>query len=296
MQDLKNKIKTLEANIRSEADIDAQIELTKKLYETKLALLEKIHLRDKQRAGVEAKKLIELVDAMPRAPRYETGIRKLDQAMNGGFETGMFINLAGESYAGKTTLLLSILANVSVTRQTVFFNLEMGNKLIVKKLKQMHLSDTQLTNLIIDATTTDIDDLIMEISLYAEDGVKFFAIDSKMKLTSKEVSNNEYQAISRTSSKLARLAYEKDIIIFLINQMSEDSIKTRRLAFKGSGDQKYDSDIAFFIILDRNNTDTRKLICAKNRQEERLFTLDLALSDYRASNSEPEIIAMGAII
>jgi hypothetical protein len=61
--------------------------------------------------------------------------------------------------------------------------------------------------------------LVMEITLYARDGIKFFAIDSRMKI---EVDGDgkDHQKTALISSKLSKLAQEKDIIIFLINQMS----------------------------------------------------------------------------
>ena len=56
----------------------------------------------------------------------------------------------------------------------------MGDRLFVKKLKELNLNDSQLDNLIIDSDTNKLEDLLMEIELYAEDGIKFFAIDSKI--------------------------------------------------------------------------------------------------------------------
>lgn len=213
---------------------------------------------------------------MPKAIRFATGIAKIDNNFGGGFTTGLFINLAGESGAGKTTLLLNILANMSEGRKTVFFNFEMGDRLFVKKLKEMQLSDKQLDNFIIDSETNNLSELLIEIELYAEEGIKFFAIDSKMKILNNN-GEKEYQQISNMSRELSRLAARKDITIMLINQINEDDIKHKRLAFKGSGDQKYDSDIALFVVVEDKR---RKLLCTKNRLNDKLFNVDIELSDY----------------
>jgi hypothetical protein len=59
--------------------------------------------------------------------------------------------------------------------------------------------------------------------------------------------------------------------------MSEEDIKGKRLAFKGSGDQQYDSDISLFYVLDEK-TEERTLICNKNRTiNERTFKVKLVL-------------------
>lgn len=188
---------------------------------------------------------------------------------------------------GKTTLLMNLLANLSKGRRTVFFNFEMGDRLFVKKLRELNLNDAQLDNLIIDSDTNNLQDLIMEVEIYAEEGVKFFAIDSKMKIINKN-GESEYHQISNMSKELARLCARKDITIVLINQMNEEDIKNKRLAFKGSGDQKYDSDIALFMV--KGDEGQRKLICTKNRMNDKLFSIDINKEDYENSNRMVETV------
>jgi replicative DNA helicase len=106
----------------------------------------------------------------------------------------------------------------------------------------------------------------------ANDGIKFFAVDSRMKLriTGGEA---EYLKIAKMSSQLSECAIKNDIIILLINQISEEDLKSGRLSFKGSGDQIYDTDMALFIVIKED--DNRQLICTKNRQDEFMFKVDL---------------------
>ena len=249
--------------------------LKKELYENKLKMIELITLEEK-RAGITARELKRLVDLRPKVPRYETGISDLDRLLKGGIEIGTFIQLAGESGVGKTHFLLEILSNIANYSKTVFFNFEMGDNRIVHRLKKLLTSEEQWDNLIIDKDSRDIDTLCNEIILYARDGVKFFTIDSKMKI---EVSGNmeEHQKFSSITNRLAKISQQYDIIIFLINQMSEQDIKSRRLAFKGSGDQQYDSDISLFYVKDDKGQ--RTLVCNKNRQDEELFSVDLNLNE-----------------
>lgn len=286
LEELQTEIKTLKVKVHKALTADEKIQLKRELYKKKLSLLDLIHEKDKARAGLTARQLIEKVDNMPKVPKFETGISKID-AVIGGFETGLFINLAGESYSGKTTLLLHLLANLSSGRKTVFFNFEMGDRLFVKKLKELNLNSKQLDNLIIDSETNNLNDLIMEIEIYAEEGVKFFAIDSKMKIVTSG-GDSEYQQISNMSKELARLSARKDITIVLINQMNEEDIKNKRLAFKGSGDQKYDSDIALFLV--KGDNEQRSLICTKNRMNDKLFKIDINKEDYLNSNGMVETV------
>ncbi len=248
--------------------------LKKELYENKVKMIEIITTEEK-RAGITARELKRLVELRPNISRYETGIKALDRQLFDGIELGTFVQLAGESGVGKTHFTLEILSNVANYAKTVFFNFEMGDVRIVKRLNKLLKREEQWDNLIIDKDSREIDVLCNEIILYARDGVKFFVIDSKMKI---EVNSNkeDYQKFSDITKKLAKLSQQNDIIIFLINQMSEQDIKNKRLAFKGSGDQQYDSDISLFYV--KNNDGDRMLICNKNRQDEREFKIPLRLN------------------
>lgn len=265
----------------------SRFELKKELYNNKIEIINLITI-DEQRAGITASQLIDLVDTMPQQPKYSIGIRAIDRELStfedkkfnivGGIETGTFINLAGESGAGKTTLTIDILANVSKYSKTVFFNHEMGLRRMASRLKRRLIERSQRDNMIIDSSTDKIDDIVMEIALYARDGIKFFVIDSRMKI--KAHGDSDVQRNADISHKLSKAAREKDIIIILINQMSESDIKDKRLALKGGGDQKYDSDMTLFYVKDDKDMSKRKLVCTKNRTgDENLWSVDLKIVD-----------------
>jgi len=260
-------------------DHDKAIELKKVLYSNKLEMLNILTIENK-RAGVTASQLRDKVDNMPNVPRYATGIKALDSinAFDGGIEIGSLVLLGGASGSGKSYITMEIVCNVSAYSKAVFFNLEMGERRIVSRLKKQLTNDKQWDNLIVDSYSRTLDDIMMEIELHARDGARFFVIDSRMKI---DVigEKQEYQKISHTTKSLSALCQRLDIIIFLINQISEDDLKNKRLAFKGSGDQLYDADIALFYAVDDEDVNKRKLICSKNRQDDRGFVIDLELKN-----------------
>jgi hypothetical protein len=62
--------------------------------------------------------------------------------------------------------------------------------------------------------------------------------------------------------------------------MSEADIKDKRLALKGGGDQKYDSDMTLFYVKDDKDLTKRKLVCTKNRTgDENLWSVDLRIRE-----------------
>lgn len=268
-------------NAQRQENEDKVIELKEKFYQNKLDMLKCIKDEDSVRNAITAYQLRENVRDTPIPPRYATGVTMLDEKLKGGFEVGTFVQLAGQSGGGKTTILLTILANISKHKKCMMFNFEMGNRRIVDRLNKLLSVDEQWQNLMVDGLTRRLDDLCNEIRLSARDGIKFFMIDSMMKIETNEQDELKSQAL--ISKQLSKVAQEKEVIVILINQMSEDAIKNSRLSLKGSNSQQYDSDITFFLIVEDTK---RRLVCSKNRQDEYLFNLDISLSDL---NHAPEI-------
>ena len=261
----------------NEENHELVIELKKKFYQNKLDMLDAISEEDRVRNAVTAAQLRDEVRNNPIPARYATGITILDEKLKGGFEVGTFVQLAGQSGGGKTTIVLSILANIADYSKCMMFNFEMGSRRIVDRLGKLLHSDHQWENLLVDSLTRGIDDLCNEITLSARDGIKFFMIDSMMKIETGEQDDLKAQAI--ISKKLAKVSQEREVIVILINQMSEDAIRHKRLSLKGSNSQQYDADMSFFLIVEDNK---RRLICSKNRQDEYLFNLDIGLGDLKA--------------
>ncbi len=268
-EELDAKCASLLIQIDKEIDKQKRIKLKKEFHRTKLEMINIIEL-EKESHGITARELIDKIKNMKPIPRYALGLSTLDEKFNGGIEVGTFIQIAGQSFAGKTHFILEVLSNISGYSECVLFNFEMGDRRIARRLDKLLITDTQLDNMIIDSRTRNIDDMINEIRIYARKGVRFFAIDSKMKITSSE--KDDFKRFGEITSKLSRVCQENDIIVFLINQMSEDDMKNKRFAFKGSGDQLYDTDIALFLTVDKE--DNRKLICTKNRQDEYGFVMN----------------------
>lgn len=262
------------ASIDNTLDSNKKLELKREFHQTKLRMIDLIDAEETHK-GISAGELILDVKNRKQVPRYALGLGLLDDKLRGGVEVGTLIQLAGQSFAGKTHLVLEVLTNISGYDKCVLFNFEMGDVRIAKRLDNLLTTQTQLDNLMIDSRTRDIDMLVNEIRIYAKKGVRFFAIDSKMKITSSE--KDDYKRFNEISSKLAKVTQENDLIVFLINQMNESDIKDGRFAFKGSGDQLYDTDIALFYTVTK--TGERILSCTKNRQDEREFVLRSMLEE-----------------
>lgn len=218
--------------------------------------------------------LLRRVKSKPNTPSYMTGINWLD-AYFGGFKDGSFINIAGESFGGKSTLLIELLANIAEYNKTVFFSFEMYENTTAKKLER--LREAQLTNLLIEQHRNELNEMVSLIRTYAQKGVKFFGVDSKMKV--KVLGNMPtVEKTALISSVLAKLCQELGVVIILINQIGEDDLKNGRMALKGSGDQVYDSDVIWFITVNKDkdmNVTKRTLYCTKDRLNEKLFKVDI---------------------
>lgn len=274
-EELESKIRSLSIEFDN-ADGKEKWTIETKLLEKKVELN---RLRKHNKVitkAISAYELIEDVNSRPAIPKYETGVKPLDDALLGGIEIGSFVQLAGASFAGKTHLVIEILSNIANYKKVLFFNFEMGDRRIANRFSKSLQTDEARKNMLIHNDNRELSHIVDEIISANKKGVQFFAIDSKMKI---EVSDEkeDHKKFSKISSTFSKLTQENEIIIFLINQVSEDDDKTGRMAFKGSGDQLYDTDLALFYYLDKKNPKARNMICRKNRQDENNFTLSLRL-------------------
>jgi len=207
--------------------------------------------------------------------------------MNGGFEEGSFINIAGANFSGKTFFVMKILENISKYKPVLFFSYEMYENLLVRNRCKRY-NETQLKNTYIEQNRNSLDVIVEIIKAKAKEGIKFIAIDSRMKI---KVSGNkeEYQKNSLISLTLSKLTQELGVIIMLINQISEADLKSKRPSLKGSGDQAYDSDVILYIFKNPKNENERIMMCEKDRINEQTWRYTYTLNDL-GSYTEPEVI------
>lgn len=300
---LKTRNEVLKRIISNEnKPVDEQIIAKKELYLNKARMIDLIHSKDdSKRVGLTAREYKQRFKTKKKKPVYSCGIDKIDVHLDGGFETGQLINIAGESFAGKTELTMSLLANFSIAKKIAWFNFEMGEKNFVRRLDRVLTYDSQWDNFYIDEHSRNIDKMLQEMELLIEDGYFCFGIDSKMKIQG-GAGKEDYQKYSNISTRLSEFAQTKDVLIFFINQMNEEDIKNHRLALKGSGDQKYDSDILLFMVIEEDKTNMKKiedrkrfLVCTKNRQSEKTFSLEIGLNDYLVKSKEPVVIEFESV-
>lgn len=218
------------------------------------------------------KSVIERVRKRPPTKKFVTGIDWLDEKMDGGLSEATFINLAGENFAGKTFLAMKILEHISKTDPVFFFSFEMYEGILAKRVS--HWSERQLSNLYIEQKITNLYRIESIIRSQRERGIKFFAIDSRMKITL-PYKMDIYEKNSEITRVLSKVTQETGATILLINQIAETDLRSGRLALKGSGDQAYDSDVIIYIAIERDKKTkepkARHYICTKDRINERTW-------------------------
>ena len=231
------------------------------------------------------------VASMGEIKRRETGIESLDyelvsfdkvgKRIKGGFSLGNFIQIAGTKGSGKSSFMMRILTSLSKFEKVCWFDFEMGERRVVKKLESF-IHDDQ--NLLYYSGSRTLEDVIDEIKFLNSDGANHFVIDSTMKLTVKGA--DRYDKFSTISGELSALTSQLNINIYLINQISQSSDRDNNLSIKHGNDAEYDADFIFYLLkkpadevdeLDMIIYDesVRILKCEKNRQDERLFSITI---------------------
>ena len=159
----------------------------------------------------------EYKDAKP-VPIYQTDIAFFDQR-NKGLRAGELVAVMGDPDAGKTSLVIQMLRNVTKKgHRAMFFPLEFSSRDMVEKNKWR--KDFNKDLLLLEDRFTSIYDIEAEIKKQAIKGTKIFAIDSQMVVN---VPGNFDNGSVREAEKfrvLQRLAIAYEIVILFVCQQS----------------------------------------------------------------------------
>ncbi len=268
------------------------LELERDYAQLRIELIDEVTKEVAERKSIRMDKLEALVDASPKKSKTRTGINSLDlhlfpedqrqQQEIGGFTLGNFIQIVGAKYAGKTTLMMKIMTYISQSEKISWFDFEMGRN---KAVSTSRLFNRKTKNLNYYDGSRNIDEVIDEIKFLYAEGIQHFVIDSMMKLTAKGQKRG-YETASYISNLLSDLTRSMGINIYMINQMSQDSLRNGDLFIKHGNDIEHDSDYIFFVMrkttgkkddygLPLYDENCRVLVCTKNRVDHNSFAIEI---------------------
>ena len=159
-------------------------------------------------------------ESKPKMPYFATGISFFDECLKGGLELGQLMVLGGDPEAGKTTFGLQMLEFLSKKHKTCFFCFEFTIEGYLKAKSQKRGISYPTQNMIIINDGYHINDIAQHIKNLSKQGVKFFLIDSQMRITNTGGRNIEEEE-SQKFSILARLCHSLNIFVCLIIQTAK---------------------------------------------------------------------------
>ncbi len=288
-------------------DMNASIAKEKEYIALRSEVLAEFDSAQREKRSENLQVVFDRVDAMPVDPKFQTGIRSLDMELvdedekmrhaRGGFTMGNFISIAGERSAGKSTIMMKIMAGFTQTQKISWFDFEMGEKSVRRKFEKF--TDAIISNVEYYGGDRDFNIIIEEIKILYAMGIRHFVIDSMMKIRVKGMAS-KYLEVSYVSSVLSEMTSRLGINIYMINQMNSNDQRTGTLMMKHGNDVEYDSDYIFFILKKKlDETDeiglsvydqnSRMIVCLKTRpDEDRLFNVEIPKSEILGIS--PEII------
>lgn len=217
---------------------------------------------------------------------YPTGISVIDKCFKGGFQTGGLILINGEPEAGKSMFGLQVIEHIAkakhraayfcfefLKRDYIQLKMNVDNNLQMqenaqekpKTLTPFYKSES-FNNLFVIDEDYGLDDIAMHIrKLYEEHNVKFFLIDSQMRIETHTARSLEEEE-SRKFSTLAKLAHSLDICIILIVQTSKTDTQTPAGTKKGAHEAKIIIRIETEKVNKTIKPTERYIIVQKNKQ------------------------------
>lgn len=230
---------------------------------------------------LSVKEWVDELKTLPHLPKYQTGVSFLDYALDGGIEVAQLVLLSGEPEAGKTSMGVQILENIAKGFECAFFCFEFTARQYIEGIVKKNNSFSQNENLIVINDGFGLTDVVDNIRYLAKKGVKFFLIDSQMRITTERARSIEEEESAKFST-LAKLAHRLEIIILMIIQNSksdpdnpmgskkgghESSITIRIEHVKPQKDDSQDTEYA---------PDKRTIIIKKNKQTGKHFKEQVA--------------------
>jgi replicative DNA helicase len=232
------------------------------------------------------------LDTLPK-----TGFKGFDEKFM-GFMKGQLCTIGGYSGIGKSTLIFSLIKNLSFQHKTLVFNLEMdnatmsarilssisglpfgltinlANKTTQQKIEQSGLRDklnksiSELDRIQLSLIDDKyrLNDIILIIRNQAKQGLEFVLIDYLQLIKTDTKNQQRHLEVGEITRELKLLAKELRITIIVLAQLGRASLNKDEPELndlRESGSIEMDSDLVFLIYKAKNNDRILKL--AKDR-------------------------------
>lgn len=247
----------------------------------------------------EYKNLAQWIDyysTRPEQPKFKTKISFLDSVFDGGIEVAQLVLISGDPEAGKTTLGLQMLENISHYAKVGFFSFEFTIEQYIRA-KQAERKPPNLENMYIINEGYELYTIAQNIKNLYRQGVKVFLIDSQMRITSPQGRNMEEEE-SLKFSLLAKLCHSMGILVFLIVQTSKSDRDNPMGSKKGGHEASVIIRIehckAEIEALREFSENSRMVILKKNKQTGKHFKEKVAFNSqtrkFSSLESEAEFV------
>lgn len=242
----------------------------------------------------EYKNLAQWIDyyaTRPEQPKFKTKVSFLDSVFDGGIEVAQLVLISGDPEAGKTTLGLQVLENISHYAKVGFFSFEFTIEQYIRA-KQAERKPPNLENMYIINEGYELYTIAQNIKNLYRQGVKVFLIDSQMRITSPNGRNMEEEE-SLKFSLLAKLCHSMGILVFLIVQTSKSDRDNPMGSKKGGHEASVIIRIehckAEIEALREFSENSRMVILKKNKQTGKHFKEKVAFNPQTRKFSSIEV-------
>ncbi|MBW3568961.1 DNA repair protein RadA [Candidatus Parcubacteria bacterium] len=149
--------------------------------------------------------------------RYFTNIEDVDIVLGGGIVPGSVVLMAGEPGIGKSTLLLSVAANLSKNQPVLYISGEESAHQVGMRASRMNLSDSQL-ELATSTSTEDIASSIMggKFKVVFVDSIQTMAVDGAAS------SAGSVSQITNSAHLLLNAAKQSNTAVVLVGHVTKE--------------------------------------------------------------------------
>ncbi|MGV1100187.1 DNA repair protein RadA [Thiovibrio sp. JS02] len=153
---------------------------------------------------------------MEDAPRFSTGLGELDRVLGGGLVPGSVVLIGGDPGVGKSTGLLQVCCNLSLSRKVLYVSGEESLQQIAMRARRLGLPDQALLLL----AETQVEDICATAS---QEKPQVMVIDSiqTMQMAESQSAPGSVSQVRESAAMLTQFAKKTGTTIFLVGHVTK---------------------------------------------------------------------------
>jgi len=162
--------------------------------------------------------VVALAGASPPAPRCSTGISEFDRVCGGGLVPGSVLLVGGDPGIGKSTLLLQVVARLSLSQTCLYVSGEEAVDQVRLRAVRLGVAESQVRL----AAATSVRDIVATLESPERPAVAVIDSIQTMAVDTLESAPGTVAQVRASAQELIRVAKRRQVVVILVGHVTKD--------------------------------------------------------------------------